>query len=441
MIACMPLPTWSSRFTKCFLALTALLLGIALTAYARNQRAANARLIDIRFVGLSHFNNSQVFAFSGLHIGGAVSPADLAAVANRLTQSKAFESVSYRYHTTSDGISAEFDLVETHNLLPCVFENFVWFSKDEITQALTKAVPFYGPFVPVDGPSMDQVTSTLRGLLQSKGIVGDVVRTPSGPKSGGVLHIIYMSFRVDGVSMPVRKLSFTGASSNHLAELKTASAQLIGREFVQSDIDDFVWAALLPPYLHDGYLRVRIGPAQGTLIGTTKGNEYDVAVTIPVHEGSRYLWGGAHWSGNQVLGSTDLDHLLGLAPRQTADPYKLDSVPEAIAKAYRKRGYIDETLQRKDVFDDATLALTSDFQINEGVQYHMGQVSFVGFPDSTVKKLMNQWRMKPGAVYDDSYVSQFAANTAWPPPAHEKIAEQSKPNRRTATVDVIFSVP
>lgn len=408
---------------------------------AQTNTFNKTRLVNLKFNGLSHFTDSQAAAASGLHVGQSVGVDDLNGAANKLAQSGGFTHVAYRYSTDATGIAVQFDLSENQNLLPCIFDNFVWFSDDEIDQALRKSVPLYGKTVPEDGPTMDQISSALRGLLQSKSIPGDVEKLPLGAIGGSVQAMI---FRVAGVSIHVKAVSFTGGSSHSVPELKSTLGQLVDQSYSNSDIQAFAETALVPIYRHHGFFRVTFGRATPTIQNSQSPGEVQVALSIPIQEGQQYSWGGAQWTGNQILKSEDLDRLLGMKPNEIADGDKITAGLQAVANAYSVQGYIDAAVQRHENIDDAALLVSYDVAIAEGIQYHMGQITFVGVPDSASKRLTGEWQLKPGAVYDGTYFqTQFMKKASWPGlygNEGAKIGMALKRNPQTARVDVTITV-
>jgi outer membrane protein assembly factor BamA len=401
-----------------------------------------APLVSLTFNGLSHFSEAQALEVSALHVGQIVGKDDFKAAADRVAQSGGFDRVAYRFSSGPTGVTLQFDLVETSRLISCVFENFVWFSDDEIAQAVEPTVPLYtNRTIPANGPSLNQMTDALDALLQSESIPGAVQRISMGTGAGDVTRI---SFRVNGVTEPVTAVSFPGADGGHIGDLQGASFGLIGQDYSMVDTEQFVGFTLGAYYRHRGYFRIQFGEPRARLVDAAGGAPYKVAVTIPVSEGPVYLWGGQTWTGNQAIKSGDLDKMLAMAPKQVADGDALDAGIAAIRKAYAAHGYIDTAIQRQDHFDDDARVMNSDFSIVEGVQYHMGHVTFTGVADSQAKKLTSEWQLKPGDIYDGTYFeTTFLKKASFPVSSGKRNANVNvvlKRNPQTATVDVTFIV-
>ena len=137
------------------------------------------RLATVKFAGLNRFNETQASKATGLRTGDSVTQAQLAAAVDKLAKSGAFENVSFRYSTNGNSLNVEFQVVEISRVLPCVFDNFVWFSDAELDKALRDRVSFYAGGVPESGATSEEVRVALRDMVRANGITGDVTLIPS----------------------------------------------------------------------------------------------------------------------------------------------------------------------------------------------------------------------------------------------------------------------
>ena len=171
----------------------------------------------------------------------------------------------------------------------------------------------------------------------------------------------------------------------------------------------------------------------------------NVAVRLPVDEGSQYFWQKATWQGNRLLSAEDLDRLLAMKPQEVANAKKIDDGFTAVRKAYGKQGYIAVVIEPKQNLDDSARLAAYDVSIVEGTQYHMGQIHFEGLPDKISNELMKKWQLQPGQVYDESYTSDFLDKVLVPKIAEARLGGRRvnvtvKPDAASATVDVSYAV-
>jgi outer membrane protein assembly factor BamA len=145
----------------------------------------------MKFTGLNRFSESQASKATGLQIGDPVTQAQLAAVVDRLAKSGAFDNVSFRYSSNGNALNVEFQVIEVSKLLPCVFDNFVWFSDAELDKALRSRVSFYAGGVPESGSTSEDVRVALRDMVRANGIPGDVTVIPSIAGLGSLSARLY----------------------------------------------------------------------------------------------------------------------------------------------------------------------------------------------------------------------------------------------------------
>ena len=99
-------------------------------------------LANVTVTGSQRFKPDVIIAASGIRKGQTVHREDLQNAADRLIQSGEFADVKYRYQTDRDGVSIEFAVADG-TVIPAYFDNFPWFTGEELSQALRQAVPLY----------------------------------------------------------------------------------------------------------------------------------------------------------------------------------------------------------------------------------------------------------------------------------------------------------
>lgn len=364
-----------------------------------------ARLSKIEVVGLRHLTPEQIIAVSELQIGQSVDPDILDAAANRLMHSGLFKRLTYRVHNTGDQDTVIFEVEEAARNLPVVFENFVWFSDDEIFHAIRQDVPFFDGTSPEAGGTADKIAAALQRLLNENRIPGQVEFLPYGDASSSKQELL---FTVKGVKIPVCSLHFPGTVAVSEGDLIKSSQQLLKSDYSKKDAGEFAKYTLLPLYRHVGHLRARFEEPAAKL-ETDAGNQCvnGVAVTIPVDEGVAYSWEKAEWSGNQVVSSDELSAALSMKAGDVADGLKIEKGQHGVSKAYGRRGYVAIRLRESPEFDDAARRVTYRFTISEGQQYHMGNLVISGLSSEDAQQLRAKWTLASGAVFDESYLEDF----------------------------------
>ena len=370
----------------------------------RAQNAKTYNLAAIQFKGLQRYSQQQGVAASGLHIGKQTTVADLQASAERMSKSGAFDSVSFQYASRGEDLTAVFGVTETKDVLPCIFDNFVWFSDADVEQVLRKRVTFYTGEAPIRGDTIQQIQSALTDYLAASNIPGTVSVIPSGRS---------FVFHADGVSIPVKTVSYPGRAEVPQSELDHAPAQIINQDYSRTLVAAFASAGLGAVYGRYGYLRAKFGaPAVALIDPASQGAVTPVAVTIPITEGDLYRWSGVTWTGNQAIPSDVLTKTLGMQPNEVVNLDKVESGFLAVSQTYKSKGYLATRIVPKRSLDDSSKLVAYSVEIDESKQFHMGQVFFEGLPAETAAALAKVWTLKPGDLFDPAYASKFIQTTA-----------------------------
>jgi outer membrane protein assembly factor BamA len=402
-----------------------------------------AVLRHIEFVGLKKLSSQQLIEVSGLKIGDPINPQVIDAAADKLMQSGMFKRLGYKVRTADDEATVIFDVEEAAKNLPVVFENFVWFTNDEIRRAIRQDLPFFDGTAPEAGTTSDKIAAALQRLLVQKKISGRVEHMPYVDSVRGKQEIL---FTVEGVKIPVCSLHFPGATAISEADLIKASQALLKSDYSRKDAAGFATFTLFPLYRRLGRLRAQFGEPTAALEEPAGRCTGGVALTIPVDEGIIYSWGQAEWSGNQALTKEDLNTALGMTPGEVADGAKIDQGLKEVRKAFGRRGYITAKAKESIEFDDATRRVSYRFDVTEGQRYFMGNLIVNGLSPEDVERLKAKWTLGSNAVFDESYIDdfrrvglrEFLTALSQRTGARAKVETEIKPNS-DQTVDVIIS--
>lgn len=366
--------------------------------------AQEPTLSKIEFAGLQRHTHEEAVAASGLQTGQLVNVNALDAAAQRLMDSGWFKKLSYRYRTTGDQAIVTFQVEEDKGTTwPVVFDNFVWFSDEELISAVRRYVPgFEGT---ASDAAIDGITKGLQELLAERKVEGNVEYAPSGSlHSRAQEHI----FSVDGVSIPICELQFPGATGVGSNVLLKTSKPLFEGDYGRGFIVAFAHENLIPIYRERGYLRAKFNPPAAKVQSNADAKcKSGVSVDLPVIEGAVYSWQASEWVGNAEIANEQLEATLGMKSGEVANGLKIDKGIEAIKDAYGKQGYLAARLQPVPVFDDAASRVTYQISIDEGAQFRMGELTLTGLADGMLKRLSAKWKLKTGDVYDASYLKEY----------------------------------
>ena len=131
-------------------------------------------------------------------------------------------------------------------------------------------------------------------------------------------------------------------------------------------------------------------------------------------------------------------------PGDIANTVRIGDNLKDVQKLYGSRGYVTATIKADAEFDDARRPHHPASNVKEGDQYHMGDLEFRGLDNSLTAKLRNAWKLRPGDVYDATYLSEYlpAAHKLLPSGFDWDVSTHVTANAHDKTVDVdlIYSV-
>jgi outer membrane protein insertion porin family len=424
-------------------AAAALFIGGYSTAPLRAQAQPQPLIGQVHAAGSRHYSEDQIVKLSGLMTGAPVTAEHLQAVANYMTQLGIFSRVNYRYTSTATGINVEFQ-VEDAPLVPVWFDNFPWFSAEELMNSVRLAVPIFDGMAPQAGSLLDEISSSLTLLLHTNNISGTIERMLLNRPGGDDM---IMQFRVAGPILTIDSMAYTDALAQNSEKLRDRSPDLIGKPFSRFAIEMFILEQVRPLYLSSGHLRIRFGAPEPRFTGSP--NEplpSHIAVTIPVEPGPAYKMGAVTWSGNIVITAAPLNTLVTVKPGEVADGMALAGVWNRVEREYARRGYLDANVDPQPQYSDADGAVSYRVAIEEGPQYRMGKLVITGLSLDAERALRAAWKQVPGDVLDGAYVDDMLVKLEKPTPdifgrlplRYSEVGHLLAPGENPGTMDVMI---
>jgi outer membrane protein assembly factor BamA len=450
--------TFLPRFLACCL-LASLLLGpCCRTAAAQTQPPSGAstqplpptayKLIAVTVTGSKRFSSEEIAAASGLPVGTIAHEDDFRKAARQIGESGAFSDIAFTYSYSGAGTKLQFQVTDADKFVPARFADFVWFTDKELLQKLHERVPLFNGELPATGRLTDEVSDILQAMLVENGIPGHVDYLRNNGKNGKLESITY---NVAGVSIRIHHGEFPGAGASELPLLQAAAEKLSDREYSRDYMNNFVEHTLLPIYREQGYLKASCAPPQPKVVKLDASELTDskqsptfVDVIFPVTPGIQYKLTGWEWLGNTGISSDKLQPLLHAKTGQTADVVQLERDLRAAQELYGSFGYVTASIKAEAQFDDAAHAVNFQLVVDEGPVYHMGDLEFRGIDNNLTARLRAIWKLRPGDVYDATYLKQFLpqarkllpANLDWVVDPHVTAIARDK----TVDVDLQYTV-
>ena len=390
-------------------------------------------LASINVTGSQRYTPEEIIGSSGLQIGQSVNEGDFKKATEQLGQTGLFSNAGYTFIYSPTGAKLELQLSDSGQLVPARFDNFVWLTDQELRDKLRERVPLFKGSLPLDGDLADLVSDALQALVIENKILGkaDYMRVARG--DGPVEAFL---FTVGNHNVRVHNVVFTGADPAELPLLQDAAKRLLNGDYAHTTIENEERIGFQPIYLQRGRLKANFEETQVKIAHESE-EETLVDVTIAVTPGLQYTLADTAWTGNTAFPAPRLQSLIRLKAGEPADALQLDKDLKDVAALYGTKGYMATKITPMPVMDDTAATVHYDIDVQEGDVYKMGELEVRGLDGKTKNKLVFDWKLEEGQVYDSSYVQRFLADstkdlpegTKWGTTVHEAVNDDK-------TVDV-----
>jgi outer membrane protein assembly factor BamA len=391
-----PVSCWYRRF------LPLLLWSAVAAAQTAGKTQISYKLLSIHVKGLQRFAERDVVSASGLRLGQFAGEEEFKQAAQKLGETGLFTQLNYSYKYSTEGCDLELQVAENDRLVPIIFDNFVWFSDDELLRILRERVPLFDGRVPEGGHLTDQIADALGSILQEHKIAGRVEYMASGPLKGEIQSYDY---KLSMHAIVIRNMDFPGAVEPETPLLQAAAKSLAGQDYLRTKMRVQEKFNFLLVYHARGYLKAQFAEAQAKV--AADGAQTQVDVSFPVTPGLKYKLTDIKFSGNNVFPAEKLRELIHLKAGEPANSVELADDLQQIHKLYGTKGYLFAHADAVPMMDDAAATVSYQLNITEDEMYRMGELNIDGIPAENSKKILAQWQMKKGDPYDSSYPQRF----------------------------------
>ncbi len=410
------------------------------SAGASAPQSGTSHLDAIEVAGSSRFSSKQIAEAVGLRAGASISRETLQQTADKLSALGAFSTVRYHFSTVPTGVRVTYEVTDAP-ALPVTFDNFPWFSDEELSAALKSSVVLFDGSAPASGVLVDSMDLALSKFLDSKGIHAQVTHrsTPLPDRDGQV-----QQFHVEEAALTVESVQFSDALAISDHHIQDRLPDLIGQPYSRSKIEVFEFEQVRPIYLTHAYLRVKFD-APVAKFPTPPSNPLSGAVTVlaQIEPGPAYKWAGVEWNGNSGVSNADLDSIIQMLKGDLADGDQVQAVWERALQKYQQNGFLSVDLKSTPHFDDATGKVSYMVAVTEGPQYHMRNLVLTGLSVEGERRIRRAFPIPQDALFDKTAYDIFAqkgmaAAFAGLPVHYEKIGKFLQLDPQNARVDVLL---
>ena len=423
----------------------ALLTAISLALVTFPVRGAapqngNAHLDAVEVTGSVRFTSKQIVEAIGLRAGETINRESLQQAADKLSALGAFSTVRYHFNTGLAGVRVTYEVTDAPSL-PVTFDNFPWFSDEELSAALKSSGVLFDGSAPASGALVDSMDQALSKFLDSKGIHAQVThKTMPIPDRDGQVQV----FHVEEAAFTVQSVQFSDplATSDH--RIQDRLPDLIGQPYSRSKIEIFEFEQVRPIYLAHAYLQVKFATPVAKF-STPPSNPLSgpVSVLAQIEPGAAYKWDGIEWSGNAGVSNADLDSVVQIQKGDLADGNQVEAAWQRALQKYQENGYLAVDIKPSPHFDDKTAHVSYTAAIVEGPQYRMRNLVLTGLSVEGERRIRRAFPIPQDALFDKTAFDIFIqkgmpAAFAGLPVHYEKVGKFLQLDPPNLKVDVLL---
>jgi outer membrane protein assembly factor BamA len=389
--------------------------------------AAHAQysIASVTFKHPSPYTTPELLAASGLEAGQLLNQNSLGNAAQRLLNTGLFDDVTIDYANTARARAIVVTLKPTPDdkLLPASFENFVWFTPEELTAGIHAHVPLYRGLASDAGTLPDDIQSALQQMLAAKGVTATLSHTIYEPTN---LHPqLTVNFKVETPAILLAKADLTGIPEDLKPETIESLQRLEGAAYNEGLTGTTIEDLVLIPARSSGYVNAKLQDIHRTFTPTANG--LAVTYTATFVPGEAFKISTVTWNPTALYSAADFARDAQLHPGDPASEAALRKTETPISKAYLLQGYMDAYVLPHPVFDAATHTVAYTLTIVPGDVYHLHSVNVTGLTPKARAVFDADWQLHPGDPYSTS-PSTPTSSTTPPNPSSASTTPASKPS-------------
>ena len=198
----------------------------------------------------------------------------------------------------------------------------------------------------------------------------------------------------------------TGTQAISATDLARITADMIGSCFDENseEIEERVRAS----FQNRGYFKMelkslRIKPRDP--LGVPK----PVTLEGEISEGPQYRLADINFTNNHAFSFEELRQQFPIKTGELFEREKIVAGLMSLRKLYATRGFVD-WMATVDTEFGSNATTNLNLGIEEGTQYHMGKLEFVGGKEAA-GRLRAEWKLSEGDIYDPTYIDDFLSAT------------------------------
>jgi outer membrane protein assembly factor BamA len=211
-----------------------------------------------------------------------------------------------------------------------------------------------------------------------------------------------------GIQIRIRDIRFDGATKLSLTEQNETLSMLMDRDKNADSAEavEEMTARVREAWQDRGFFKVNVNAETREL--SSDDQTKDVAVIFHINEGEQYLLGAIDFLHETQLTAAQLRLLFPLADGEIFDRWKIAEGLSAIRKAYGEAGFINFVSVPETEVDEQKHLVFVKVDVDEGRQFHISGIEIRGFDREGTRRLLRQYEIEPGALFNMVQMEEFA---------------------------------
>jgi len=383
-----------------------LVLSLSLCAFAKGAQYPVAK---VTITGGAPYSDAEILSIAALKPGDVLTMETIAGPAQRLLDTGMFDSAEMELIGPGNR-TAHLSLkpVPLNKLLPASFENFVWWTPQELNEAIHTKLPLYRGMCSDAGNLPDLVQAVLEQMLAEKGVQATTSHTIVEPTTEQPRRVV--NFRIESPRIRLASVNVSGAPPELATAMQQISQRATRMGFNEGLSGITTEQVLLFPALDAGYLTAELADVQRTVVTTSVG--LGVTYSARLVAGEPYKVAGITWDATPVYSAAEFDKNAVLHAGDLASAKPLRGTEAKIIAAYRALGYIDAYVTPSPKLDSTAHTVSYALQVVPGEVYRLKSVTPLNLTPAAQQDFEAAWRMKPNDVYNEAYVANFITNNS-----------------------------
>jgi outer membrane protein insertion porin family len=351
-------------------------------------------ILEIRVSGLEQVDSSVVLNSFGLSPGDVFTFETVREGVSNLYSLGYFADVATEAEEVEGGVILKLVVAENPRIVGINFEGIKGVDDETLKENLTiKENDFFTERV------IFAQKKAIVGVYREEGFpLAAVTSVRTRERDKGKVEV---TFEVnEGKKVRVKTIEFDGNDSFEASKLRKVMDTRLkswwrGGKFKQETLEEDI-EKIVKFYQSKGFRDAKVTGHQLTY----SEDQASLFIAISVEEGDLYYMGSTEWSGNNALGTEELNRMVAYEHGEHYDIEKLEKTMVDVYSLYAEYGYIFVVVDREEKVTEG--AVDVRFSIEEAQPSHIRHVRIAGNDKTKEKVVRRELLVRPGQMFKRS---------------------------------------